>query len=290
MTSVFLSHSSKDKAFTRNLAERLRRLGVRVWIDEAEINIGDSLQSKIAEAIEETDYVAAVISHNSIQSSWVQRELQMAMSRELEDRAVRVLPILIEPCELPPFLRDKLYADFSDPNDFDAPFARLLGALQIDLPLTDIATQPTTTPPPVLEREATLPVRVDLSGFVDISISGVDKARTYSPDPAKALFNVYFSLSTYPPSEWVEIFDAERRFPRHTMWRKAWVEGNAVVVYCVPEEVKKYHLRDIKQDVASANTKYREYLQRQDRRRAREAEREVQVRNSLSAALDDLDF
>jgi hypothetical protein len=290
MTSVFLSHSSKDKAFTRKLAERLRELGVRVWIDEAEINIGDSLQSKIAEAIEETDFVAAVISHNSVQSSWVQRELQMAMSRELEDRSVRVLPILIEPCELPSFLRDKLYADFSDPSDFDAPFARLLRALQIDRPLTEIATPPTSAQGTARAEPRTESPPPDLGGFVDISISGVDKARTYNPDPEKVLFNVYFNLSAYPPSEWVEIFDAERRFPRHTMWRKAWIDGDAVVVYCVPDEVKKYHLKDIQQDVASANSKYREFLQRQDQRKAREAAKEVQQRNNLSSALDDLDL
>jgi hypothetical protein len=290
MTSVFLSHSSKDKAFTRKLAEKLRELGVRVWIDEAEINIGDSLQSKIAEAIEEPDYVAAVISHNSVQSSWVQRELQMAMSRELEDRAVRVLPILIEPCELPPFLRDKLYADFSDPSDFDAPFAKLLRALQIDRPLTEIATPPTNVSAPAQSLPPASSPQSNLSGFVDISIAGVDKARTYNPDPAKALFNVYFNLSAYPPSEWVEIFDAERRFPRHTMWRKAWIDGDAVVVYCVPEEVKKYHLKDIQQDVASANSKYRDYLHRQEQMRAREAAREIQQRNNLNSALDDLDL
>jgi hypothetical protein len=192
MTSVFLSHSSKDKAFTRKLAERLRELGVRVWIDEAEINIGDSLQSKIAEAIEETDFVAAVISHNSVQSSWVQHELQMAMSRELEDRSVRVLPILIEPCELPPFLRDKLYADFSDPSDFDAPFARLLRALEIDRPLTEIATPPTSTQATARAEPLDESLPPDLGGFVDISISGVDKGRTYNPDPEKS-FSMFTS-------------------------------------------------------------------------------------------------
>jgi hypothetical protein len=290
MRSVFLSHSSKDKAFTRKLAERLRELGVKVWIDEAEINIGDSLQSKISEAIEETDYVAAVISHNSVKSSWVQRELQMAMSRELEDRSVRVLPILIEPCELPPFLRDKLYADFSDPTDFDAPFARLLRALQVDIPLTEIATPPTNVPGATRDNQEITSGPLDLSGFIDISISGVDKARTYNPDPAKGLFNVYFNLSAYPPSEWVEIFDAERRFPRHTMWRKAWIDGDAVVVYCVPEEVKQYHLKDIKQDVATANAKYREFFQRQEQRIAREVEKEMLQRNNLNSALDDLDL
>jgi len=44
------------------------------------------------------------------------------------------------------------------------------------------------------------------------------------------------------------------------MWRKAWIEGDAIVVDCVPEEIEKYHLSDLREDVANTNQKYREYL------------------------------
>jgi hypothetical protein len=79
LKSIFLSHSSKDKFSVRTLAEYLRSYGVKVLLDEAEITIGDSLPDKIGEAIEGTDYVAVVLSHNSINSEWVQRELQIAL-------------------------------------------------------------------------------------------------------------------------------------------------------------------------------------------------------------------
>ncbi len=39
---VFLSHSAKDKAVVRAVAERLRKDGMRVWFDEWEIKGGDS--------------------------------------------------------------------------------------------------------------------------------------------------------------------------------------------------------------------------------------------------------
>ncbi|MGA7563784.1 MAG: toll/interleukin-1 receptor domain-containing protein [Desulfobaccales bacterium] len=77
--SIFLSHSSKDKFFVRTLADHLRKYGIKVWIDEAEINIGDSMTDKIGQAIETTDYVGVVLSHNSINSEWVQKELQIAL-------------------------------------------------------------------------------------------------------------------------------------------------------------------------------------------------------------------
>jgi hypothetical protein len=297
MPSVFLSHNSKDKAFTRKLAERLKEAGIDIWIDEAELNVGDSLLEKIGTALDKANFVAAVLSHNSIQSSWVQLELKLAMTKELAERKVRVLPILIEKCEIPEFLKDKIYADFSDPRDFDAPFASLLRALGVNRQLRDIA--PLAVPPAQPNKpkiasqnaENTLqPNKGGLVEFVDIALIDVDKERTYNPDPQKLLYNVYFKLSSYPPAEWVEIFDAERRFPRHTMWRKAWIEGNSAVVYCVPDEVKQFHLHDIKQDIETSNKKYREYLHRRATRQIAEENRKQAEKQAISEALDDLDF
>src|SRR5262249_27572948 len=45
-------------------------------------------------------------------SSWCRREINSGLLRELEERRVVVLPILIDDCAIPLFLRDKLYADF----------------------------------------------------------------------------------------------------------------------------------------------------------------------------------
>ena len=44
---VFLSHSAKDKAVVRPLAERLRADGLTVWFDEWVLKPGDSIPAKI---------------------------------------------------------------------------------------------------------------------------------------------------------------------------------------------------------------------------------------------------
>ena len=49
---VFLSHSSKDKAVVRVVAERLRKDGLRVWLDDWEIRPGDSIPAKIEDGLE----------------------------------------------------------------------------------------------------------------------------------------------------------------------------------------------------------------------------------------------
>ncbi len=113
MSSIFLSHNSKDKPFVRKLADDLRKAGFYAWVDEAEIKLGDSLIEKIREGIDKTEYVGVVLSNNSINSEWVKKEIDIAMNQEIEGRKVKVLPIMLEHVEPPSFLKGKLYADFT---------------------------------------------------------------------------------------------------------------------------------------------------------------------------------
>jgi hypothetical protein len=43
---------------------------------------------------------------------WCKREVIAAIQKELEERRVVVIPVLLEDCDIPLFLRDKKYADF----------------------------------------------------------------------------------------------------------------------------------------------------------------------------------
>jgi hypothetical protein len=144
MPSIFLSHSSGDKPFARKLAQELSRLNVKVWIDEAELKIGDSLIQKIGAAIDQMDFVGVVLSKHSVVSEWVQRELRAALTREFSDGKTVVLPILIERVEVPTFLRDKVYADFTSTANFDLSVARLLVAIHGHKNAGDAAKRPNT--------------------------------------------------------------------------------------------------------------------------------------------------
>lgn len=110
--TVFLSHSSKDKPFVSRLATDLKSKGVPVWFDQWELKVGDSLSERIEHGVSQSGWLAVVISNNSVNSDWVRKELRAAQARELRDKSVFVLPIIIDNCEIPLFLLDKLYADF----------------------------------------------------------------------------------------------------------------------------------------------------------------------------------
>ena len=127
-----LSHTSDDKPFVRNLKKSLQDHGVKkVWLDEAEILIGDSLIKKIDEGLTKTRYIGVVLSSRSVKSNWVQKELEIAMNREISSGEVVVLPLVYQHCDLPPFLQGKLYADFSSSEEYEASLKKLLRRLKV---------------------------------------------------------------------------------------------------------------------------------------------------------------
>ena len=134
---IFLSHTSADKPFVRELKSRLEAHGVKdVWLDEAEILVGDSLTKKIEEGLKKTKYIGVVLSPRSIKSNWVERELEIAIDREISTGEVAVLPLLYEKCDLPSFLVGKMYADFTSPTEYDESLNKLLRRLKVKCNLT----------------------------------------------------------------------------------------------------------------------------------------------------------
>lgn len=63
--SVFISYAHADEPLARDLADALSGHGLRVWIDQSELRIGDSLIERLAEAIAEGDFVVALVSDAS---------------------------------------------------------------------------------------------------------------------------------------------------------------------------------------------------------------------------------
>jgi hypothetical protein len=240
---------------------------------------------KISQGIKDTDYVAAILSKNSVTSDWVQKELSMAMYKEINGKKIVVLPLLIDECQIPFFLKDKLYADFTNPANFDSSFSKLLEVIGIEQKVGGDFIQTSSTP-----TIQTTDLVTDETESKEIKIIGADKKKTYKPDEREILYNVYFKLSDYPPEEWVSIFETERRFPRHTMWRKAWIEDDYIVVHCCLDEIKKYHLKDIKEDVLKSNIKYKLYIKQEKDKRKKMKEKETQERKQINDAFDGIEF
>ena len=91
--------------------------------------IGDSLIDKIRTGIDNMDYLAVILTPNSVSSKWVQEEVDIAMNQGIAGRRVKVLPLLLEHCDLPGFIIGKAYADFTDPSNYGRALSQILGRL-----------------------------------------------------------------------------------------------------------------------------------------------------------------
>ncbi len=114
---IFISYSHQDKAFVDELAKQLVRHHVNIWLDRWELSIGDSILEQVQSAIDESSALLVVLSQASVKSEWCKRELSSGLLKELEERRVFVMPVLLDDCDIPLFARGKLYADFRSSFD-----------------------------------------------------------------------------------------------------------------------------------------------------------------------------
>jgi formylglycine-generating enzyme required for sulfatase activity len=125
MTQVFISYSRKDTEFVERLAADLQSTGLEVWYDLSGLEGGTRWGSEIQAAIEQSQYFLVVLSPNSLESKWVQREFLYA-----EGRNLKVIPLQYLPCTLPMWLLDLMVIDLQGRN-YDRNFERLVKALGV---------------------------------------------------------------------------------------------------------------------------------------------------------------
>jgi tetratricopeptide (TPR) repeat protein len=84
MNNLFISHSSQDDAFVRDLRAALADHGVSAWIDSRELLPGGLLAPEIQKAIRDASAFAVVVSTDALQSKWVAKELRYALDVQKE--------------------------------------------------------------------------------------------------------------------------------------------------------------------------------------------------------------
>ena len=124
---VFLSHSTHDKPVVRELAERLRADGVRVWYDEWEIKLGDSIFSKVEAALQQSRVLMLCMSEHAFGSDWATLESQTFRFRDPLNKQRRFIPLRLDETSPPGSLAQFLYADWRE-AERNVAYPRLLEA------------------------------------------------------------------------------------------------------------------------------------------------------------------
>ena len=93
---VFLSHSSKDRAFVRTLVKVLRRHGVPVWYSETSIRGAQQWHDEIGKALGRCDWFVLVLSPDAVDSMWVKRELSYSLNQSRFEG--KIVPLVHRRC------------------------------------------------------------------------------------------------------------------------------------------------------------------------------------------------
>ena len=96
MYSCFLSYSSKDHSFAERLYADLQNSGVRCWFAPKDLRIGEKIWDTIDEEIRLRDKVLIILSENSIESDWVEDEVNKAFSEERGTKKTILFPLRID--------------------------------------------------------------------------------------------------------------------------------------------------------------------------------------------------
>ncbi len=118
--NFFLSHSSDDKKMiVQPVANALGSLGMTVWVDEAELTVGDSLVGEIQNALISCDLAVVFISKSFLSNGWSMEELKAMLNIQLSKKTKFVLPVVIdiplnELQDTLPFIAEKKYIPWNN--------------------------------------------------------------------------------------------------------------------------------------------------------------------------------
>lgn len=124
---AFLSHASVDKKIVRRLASDLIAHNVEVWLDEQRIQPGHSIPDEIQKGLDASDYLLLFLTPRAVESGWVKQEWETKFVEQVARKRISVIPLLIERCIIPAFLKPIKYADFT--LEYEEGFSSLLGCL-----------------------------------------------------------------------------------------------------------------------------------------------------------------
>jgi hypothetical protein len=133
---VFVSYSHKDKQWVHDkLLPRLKNAGLRVCIDSESygpgepFGVGIPLDQAVEQAIATSRKTLCVFTPAYRKSEWCGLEQSIITASDPDARRRRLLPVLLQHCDLPAGIRRLLRVDFSRAGALDQEWNKLLAAL-----------------------------------------------------------------------------------------------------------------------------------------------------------------
>ena len=123
--SIFISYSRSDHDFVTSLVSKIKKAGIKVWWDKSSIEAGERWDNSIGSGLADSQTVLLILSKTSVNSENVMDEISYAI-----DEKKKIVPVLIEDCEIPFRIRRLQFIDLSNKKRRD--FEPLIAALGLN--------------------------------------------------------------------------------------------------------------------------------------------------------------
>lgn len=124
---VFISHARADLAVAERIERFLSDAGFRVFVDLSTLASGASFAEELSRVVKASSFVLVLLSRSYTASRWAEQELRMAMDQEVQLDAgdVKVIPVLLDDCDIPELIRGKRAVDLRVQDRFSEELGRL---------------------------------------------------------------------------------------------------------------------------------------------------------------------
>jgi hypothetical protein len=314
MKTVFISylHSEADGEKLDHLIQLLKESGIRVVIDERDLEIGDDLPLFMERNLVESDYIIVILTSgykkraDDRQGGVGYEASIMAASLSKNEAVKKFLPVTFEAYRdeiVPVFLASKLASDLSDgveTKTFQRSFEKLKRTI-MGLPTASSSDRNSASRKvvKVADESDIMMSSVDDDENTQIMLKSIDSDEVTRPRNdgtlGSALYVVPFHLNHSPNRAWQQIFLKNWRFPPvfTTMHRGniARISGNRIILDGTTiEEVRDYHLETLKLVIKETNKQYKKLVIQEQHKKERELELKNKQRDNVKSVINDIKF
>lgn len=134
----FVCHAFEDKTtVVTPLVTSLEEKSVSLWVDDAQLRIGDSITEKVHDGLMRSRFVLVILTKTFLGKNFARKELSTALGIEYSDGKKRVIPVLAgsdeesqEVIHALPWLKDKLFVRWRGSADTQMVVEQLLAVVR----------------------------------------------------------------------------------------------------------------------------------------------------------------
>jgi tetratricopeptide (TPR) repeat protein len=94
--TCFICYSHEDDEFVKKIYSDLKEEGVRCWLDTKDLPWGAKIRQIIEKILQTSEKVLIALSENSINSTWVESEVELALERERQTKEAIIIPFSLD--------------------------------------------------------------------------------------------------------------------------------------------------------------------------------------------------